>query len=83
MHAESIKYAVYAYVYVYAVVCLDCVLISCHTYIMEKCHKNYVHVLCPLTASWNDISVQFASITVILNLIFQKVIEVKVHFVQV
>ena len=38
-------------------------------------------MMSPLTASWNDISVQFVSITKSLNLIFQKVIEVTVPVV--
>ena len=31
--------------------CLDCLLSSCHTYIMKKRHKNKVAMLWPLTAS--------------------------------
>ena len=38
-------------------------------------------MLWPVTSSWNDISVHCVFITIILNLIFRNVIEVKVRFV--
>ena len=52
---------------------------SCHTYIMENAIKP--DMMRPLTASWNDIFVQFVCITIISNLIFQEDIEVNITVV--
>ena len=68
---------VIAYTTVSAVVCLNRVLVSCHTYIMEKCHKKLVQFV-----SVQFVFVQFVSITIILSLIVRKIIEVKVFVVQ-
>ena len=54
------------------VVGVDCVLVSCQTYIMKRRHKN---------KTWFDLQklhrmAFYARIKVILNLVYQKVIEV-------